>query len=410
MASEESRRGALAASGSLYRSRVHRLPARGGRCDARYNRSMERALLRGAGAARFLSRYWQKRPLLIRQAIAGFRNIVSRRELIALAARDDVEARLIVRARDAWTLAHGPFRRRDFGALPPRNWTLLVQSVNLHVAAADALLRRFSFLPYARLDDLMVSYAAPGGGVGPHFDSYDVFLLQGEGRRRWRLSRQRDLALKPGLPLKILARFRAEHECILDAGDLLYLPPQVAHDGVAVDACSTYSIGFRAPSAQELATGFLDWLRDRVALDGRYRDPQLAPTRAPARIDPALQRYAMRALSALAWDERTVARFLGEYLTEPKPAVAFAPPRRALSPRAFAAAAARRGLRLDSRTQLLYDARNLFVNGVASDRRATAWPTLRCLAEARALPAGELDESALNVLYRWYRDGFLRLG
>ena len=371
---------------------------------------MERALLRGAGAARFLSRNWQKRPLLIPQAIAGFRGLLSLRELLALAGRDDVESRLIVRERNAWTLAHGPFRRSDFRTLPPRNWTLLVQSVNLHVAAADALLRRFSFLPYARLDDLMVSYAAPGGGVGPHFDSYDVFLLQAEGRRRWRLSRQRDLALKPGLPLKILERFRAEHECVLDAGDMLYLPPQVAHDGVAIDACSTYSIGFRAPSAQELATGFLDWLRDRVALDGRYGDPQLAPTRTPARISPDLQRYVARTLSDLAWSEREAAQFLGEYLTEPKPSVTFAAPQHPLSLEAFSAAAARRGVRLDRRTQLLYDARKLFINGVAIEVSATTRRALRRLAEMRELPAGTFDANTTKILYRWYRDGFLRPG
>src|SRR5439155_9013528 len=130
-----------------------------------------------------------------------------RAELFALAARDDVESRIVVRTKSRFTVAHGPFRRADFRALPARDWTLLVQGVNLHSDDADALLRRFSFLPYARLDDLTVSYAAPGGGVGPHFDSYDVFLLQGFGRRRWRLSPQRDLELKPDLPLKILARF-----------------------------------------------------------------------------------------------------------------------------------------------------------------------------------------------------------
>ncbi len=161
----------------------------------------------------------------------------------------------------------------------------LVQGVNLHLAAADALLRRFAFLPYSRLDDLLVSHAVPGGGVGPHVDSYDVFLLQGEGRRRWRIGRARERALRPNLPLKILARFRPEHDCVLKAGDMLYLPPAIAHDGIAIDTCSTYSIGFRAPSAQEVATGFLDWLRDRVVLEGRFADPGRRLARSPARID-----------------------------------------------------------------------------------------------------------------------------
>ncbi len=380
------------------------------RSGARYNPPMRRALMGGATATRFLSRYWQKRPLLVRQAIPGFRSILSWKELVSLAARDDVESRLVLRDRGRWTLEHGPFRRRDLTALPSRNWTLLVQGVNLHVAAADALLRLFSFIPHARLDDLMVSYAAPGGGVGPHVDSYDVFLLQGDGRRRWRIGRQRDLALKPRLPLKVLARFRPQHECVLEPGDMLYLPPDVAHDGVAIDVCSTYSIGFRAPSAQELATGFLDWLRDSLSLDGRYRDPDLAWSREPARVGRDLRAYAARTLSRVAWDEGTIARFLGAFLTEPKPAVTFAPPRRPLSPAAFAARAARAGLRLDSRTQLLYDANHLFVNGDAARPPAGERDTLRRLANARALGAGAIGPAAARLLYRWYRDGFLHFG
>ena len=368
---------------------------------------MESALLGGATPARFLRHYWQKRPLLIRQAIAGFQGLLSTRELFVLAARDDVESRLVWRERSRWMLAHGPFRRADFRALPKRNWTLLVQGLNLHRVAADALLRRFAFIPYARLDDVMVSYAAPGGGVGPHFDSYDVFLLQGEGRRRWRVGRQRDLALKPGLPLKILARFRPEHEWLLGPGDMLYLPPAVAHDGIALDVCSTYSIGFRAPSAQEVAIAFLDWLRDRIALDGRYTDPGRRPARSPARIEPALRTYAVTTLRRLAWDERTIARFLGAYLTEPKPGVVFSPPRGDSGPVCFARRAAHRGVRLDSRTVLLYDERNLFINGDALAWPARSRAALKRLADARRLAAGEIDDRASSLLYRWYRDGFL---
>jgi 50S ribosomal protein L16 3-hydroxylase len=368
---------------------------------------MERALFGGANVARFLGRYWQKRPLLVREALPGFRGLLSWTDLVSLSVRDDVESRLVLRDRNRWTLTHGPFRRRDLATLPERNWTLLVQGVNLHVAKADALLRRFSFIPLARLDDLMVSYAAPGGGVGPHFDSYDVFLLQGEGRRRWRVGRQRDLALKPGLPVKILARFRPRHECVLDPGDMLYLPPDVAHDGVAVDACSTYSIGFRAPTEQELATAFLDWLRDRVDVDGRYRDPDLGVQRNPARIGRALEAYAKDVLSRVTWNERAVERFLGAYLTEPKPAVSFSPPARPVSRTTFAARASRRGVRLDSATQLLYDARHLFMNGDVLEPPANAKSALRRLADARELRPGRLDRDALKLLYRWYCDGFL---
>jgi 50S ribosomal protein L16 3-hydroxylase len=257
---------------------------------------------------------------------------------------------------------------------------------------------------------LLISHAVPGGGVGPHVDSYDVFLLQGEGRRRWRIGRQAERALKPNLPLKILARFRPEADCVLDPGDMLYLPPEVAHDGVAIDTCSTYSIGFRAPSAQEIATSFLDWMRDRVVLDGQYGDPGRPPARNPARIERNLQVYAAATLRRLAWDEPTTARFLGSHLTEPKPSVAFAAPKRALGRTRFIRRATRRGVRLDGRTQLLYDERNLFINGAA-----LAWPArgrvaLQRIADQRRLAAGEIDESAWPWLYRWYRDGFLHVG
>jgi len=370
---------------------------------------MDPALLGGA-PRRFLQRYWQQRPLLVRQAIAGFRGLLSTRELFALAARDDVESRLVLRERGRWSLAHGPFRHADLRALPERNWTLLVQGVNLHLAAADALLRRFAFLPYSRLDDLLVSHAAPGGGVGPHVDSYDVFLLQGAGRRRWRIARQRDLALKPNLPLKILARFRADSDWVLEPGDMLYLPPAIAHDGVALDACSTYSIGFRAPSAQELATSFLDWLRDRVALGGYYTDAGRKPLQHPARIDRDLRAYATATLRRLAWDERAAAQFLGSHLTEPKPTVAFSAPAHVLGPKRFIDRAARHGLRLDGRTQLLYDERNLFING-----EAYAWPprgraALKRIADLRRLGASEIGDGAWPWFYRWYCDGFLHVG
>ena len=370
---------------------------------------MPRALLGSAIAKRFLSRYWQKHPLFVPGALPGFRSILSWKDLMRLALRDDVESRLVMREGRRWTLAHGPFRRRDFAALPSRNWTLLVQGVNLHVAEADALLRRFAFIPYARLDDLMVSYAAPGGSVGPHFDSYDVFLLQGDGRRRWRIGRQRDLELRRGLPLKILARFRPEAERVVDAGDMLYLPPDIAHEGVAIDTCSTYSIGFRAPTAQELATGFLDAMRDAVALEGRYRDPDLAPSREPARMGRELQAYAAKIASSLQWNERAIVRWLGAYLTEPKPAVAFAPPRVPLSLSTFALRAARNGLRLDSRTQLLYDAAHLFINGEVLRPPAQSRAMLRRLANARALGPQALSPETAGVAYRWYCNGFLHI-
>jgi 50S ribosomal protein L16 3-hydroxylase len=363
--------------------------------------------LGGLTPAAFLRRHWQKRALLMRHAVRGFRGCLSTQELFALSGRDDVESRIVIRERARWSTVQGPFRRSVFSNLPARGWTLLVHGANLYCAAGDALLRRFAFIPYARLDDLMVSYAAPGGGVGAHFDSYDVFLLQGEGRRRWRISTQRDLALRAGLPLKILARFRPTAQWTLDPGDMLYLPPDHAHEGVAIDACTTYSIGFRAPSTQDLGTAFLDWLRDRLALSGRYADPGLTPAREPARIDAAMQAQCSAMLSAIRWDERDVARFLGCHLTEPKPHVFFDTPPRALSLRRFTATAMRRGLHLDPRTQILYDARNLYINGTSlASPRATA--RLKRLANARHLDGDDVGgAAAVRILHRWYHDGYI---
>jgi 50S ribosomal protein L16 3-hydroxylase len=375
-------------------------------------KSPARTLLGGHPPSTFLRRFWQKDAQLVRGAVPGFAGLFTRDELFALAGHDDVESRLVVRGRGSWTMDHGPFRRAHFKTLPATGWTLLVQGVNLHSDAADALLRRFAFLPYARLDDLMVSYAAPGGGVGPHVDSYDVFLLQGEGRRRWRYGRQDDLSLKAGLPVKILRRFTPQMDAVLAPGDMLYLPPSFAHDGVAVDACTTYSIGFRAASRNEIGQAFLDHLRDELALDGRYADPDLRPSDEPARVAAPMQRRVDSILREIIWDRAATARFLGVFLSDPKPDVYFEPPARPLSRAAFAKAIAGRGVALDRRTQWLYDDGAIYLNG-----EANGWPTgsresLIDLANSRslsALRAASLSIAALQFLYDGYVHGFLHV-
>jgi 50S ribosomal protein L16 3-hydroxylase len=369
-------------------------------------------MLGGRSPSSFLARFWHKEALLVRRALPDFVDPVSLRELFTLAQRDDVESRLVVRNRTRWSLAHGPFKRRDLDALPARNWTLLVQGVNLRVPAADALMRRFAFVPYARLDDVMVSCAAPGGGVGPHFDSYDVFLLQGAGRRRWRYGSQSDLALRPDLPLKILARFTPRHEAIVERGDLLYLPPHHAHEGVALDACTTYSIGFRAAGATELATAFLDHLRDQVDLSGRYADPDLKRATEPARISAPMQRRYAELIEHVRWDRAIVARFLGCWLSEPKPNVFFDAPAAPASAAAFSRAAAAHGLRLDTRTQLLYDDTHVYVNGEAMRWPAADRDALARVANARSLKAADvapLARSTLALLHDWYLHGYLHV-
>jgi len=359
-------------------------------------------LLGGLSPAQFMKRHWQKKPLLVRNAIPAFRPLLSRAELFALAARDEVESRLVQREGRAWRLQRGPFARRALPALHKPDWTLLVQGVDLHHRAVHELLQGFAFVPAARLDDLMISYATDGGGVGPHFDSYDVFLLQAEGRRRWRIGRQDDLALRDDVPLKILARFEPEQEVVLEPGDMLYLPPRYAHDGVAEGECQTYSIGFRAPARAELARELLQRIADEAAeLDDQlYRDGAQPATDTPGAIPPALRAFASQALAAALKDPHALDRALGEYLTEPKPTVWFEAAR---APRRL------RGLVLDSRTRMLHDARHVFVNGEswrAAGRDATL---MRRLADRRRLDARDLagaSEAARELLQSWCEAGW----
>jgi len=371
-------------------------------------------LLGGLTPASFLSEYWQKKPMLVRQAVPDLGGIVPPAELIGLGGREDVESRLFVRRGSRWNVRDGPLPRAAFSGLPRANWTLLVHGLNLHVPAADALLRRFSFIPYARLDDVLVSYAVDGGGVGAHVDSYDVFLLQGEGRRRWRVGTQRDRRLDPRAPHRVLARFRPQREWILEPGDMLYLPPGWAHEGTAVGACTTYSIGFRAPSAQELGTAYLDYLRDRLQLEGMYTDPELKTQRHPAAIPAGMARKARRLLGPVGRRGNDLGRFLGTYLSEPKPQIVFIPPREPLSERRFLALVETSGVRLSPRTLMLFDQSHLYVNAVAMTMTAMAAPQrshLRALADRRSLPPGAmLTRPLLSLLYRWYRDGWLLTG
>lgn len=368
-------------------------------------------LLGGMSARAFLARHWQKQPLLVRGAVPGMRNLAGIDELFRIAERDDCESRLVTRTGSRWTLEHGPFARTRRRTLPAKQWTLLVQGLNHFLPAADALMRRFAFVPYARLDDVMVSYAATDGGVGPHVDSYDVFLLQGEGRRRWRISYQRDQEVDPRAPLKMLQHFRAEQEWVLEPGDMLYLPPGVAHDGVALDPCMTYSIGFRAPSAQELAQEFLSFVQDGLDLDGRYADADLAPQRQPAQLGDAFVDRAARMLEAIRWKRADIERFLGQYLSEPKAHVQFEPPARPLARRAFEQACARRGVRLALPTQMLYRGTRVFINGEAISAPSSAGRALRRLADERKLaPHASHDTALAAMLHEWYRAGFVLLG
>ena len=371
----------------------------------------QRALLGGRPPREFLADYWQKRPLVVRGAWPRLVDPASVSDLFRFAARADCESRLVVRDGARWRLEHGPLAPTRARRLPARRWTLLVQGLNHFVPAADRLLRAFRFLPYARLDDVMVSYAAPGGGVGPHVDSYDVFLLQGRGRRRWRIARTRDLALDERAPLQVLRRFRPDREWILEPGDMLYLPPGIAHEGTALEPCFTYSIGFRAPSGRELADGFLAFLEDRLDPGGRrYADPDLRPARRPAALDDAFVERCAALLAGVRWTPGDVEAFLGAYLSEPKPHVRFSPPARPVAQRAFERTAARRGVRLAGASGMLFRRGHLYLNGEPIAVAGRTRRILERLADERALPPGtSVTPAAAALLYTWYRAGWIAL-
>jgi 50S ribosomal protein L16 3-hydroxylase len=372
---------------------------------------MTRSPLGVLGPEQFLRTYWQRKPLLARAAMPDITGMFATSELIALACRDDVESRLVMRTSGRWQVRTGPFRRRVLTSLPKRGWTLLVQGVDAHLSAARALMPRFGFIPYARQDDLMVSLAPVGGGVGPHFDSYDVFLLQAQGRRRWRLSTQSDLRLVDSAPLKILRRFVPTREISVEPGDLLYLPPRYAHDGVAESDCITCSIGFRAPSRQEICYEFLQWLQDEIHLEGRYADRDLATQRHPAQISSAMIERVESMIGALQWRRSDVARFLGQYLTEPKPQMWFTRPSQPLSLARFTQQVRRSGIKLALKTRMLFDNRSIFINGERVDAPAHARPILMALADTRELMPWPCKADALSrMLHLWYKCGYVDLG
>ncbi|MDC8759188.1 cupin domain-containing protein [Janthinobacterium fluminis] len=361
--------------------------------------------------AQFLRDYWHKKPLLIRQAIPGFKPLMSVAALAALAAQDHVEARLVSHSDGAWQMQHGPVA--ELPARDAREWTLLVQGANLHNDAADDLLRQFRFIPDARLDDLMISFATDGGGVGPHFDSYDVFLLQAQGQRRWRIGAQKDLSLVEGLPLKILSKFKPTEEFILEPGDMLYLPPHYAHDGVAIGDCQTYSVGFRSPSYQELGEAFLQFMADSIDLPGRYGDPDLEVSKHPAEIPRNMLSTIAAELNKVRFTEDDVTIFLGEHLSEPKHNVFFKGPAKPLTPERFALSAAKKGVALSRKTLMLYRGKHVFINGESFAIGRADKVALEALANARALDGAALagaSEDVMDALYTWYQDGWLELG
>ncbi|HLM53282.1 MAG TPA: cupin domain-containing protein [Pseudoxanthomonas sp.] len=354
----------------------------------------------GMTAAEFLREYWQKKPLLIRAAFPGFQSPLQPEDLAGLACEELALSRLVVhdRGRDAWSVRGGPFAEDDFPGLPDRDWTLLVQDVDKWDADVRALLPHFDFLPRWRIDDVMVSFAATGGSVGAHVDQYDVFLLQAQGRRHWRIDARPapPTGFRDDVELKLLREFSPSHDWVLEPGDMLYLPPGVPHHGVALDPCLTFSVGMRAPSATELASDYLDHLIEGADESLRYRDPDLAPPGDPNEIDAQAVARAVEALNALRIeDPERLGDWFGRFITSYRAAGEVTP---GPDPRS----------RIEVEWDLEHGARlQRHPFSRAAWRRSGEAATLFCSGLALALPLA--DAQALAAAEELDGDGYMRL-
>ena len=269
-------------------------------------------------ADQFLAEYWQKKPLLIRNAIPNFEPPINGDDLAGLSLEAEVESRLVI--GDDWALEHGPFEESRFASLPEQNWSLLVQGVDLWVPEVADLLSSFDFLPSWRVDDIMVSYAEDGGNVGPHFDYYDVFLIQGEGQRHWQIGQlcsEADLHTD-STALKILKNLEVSDEWTLNPGDMLYLPPKIAHHGVAIGQCTTFSVGFRAPAATEMLDDLATELLSRDITPNHLQDPPLNAAMANEPISGAYIQQVKELLQQTLDDEQMLGEWFAQFMTEPK--------------------------------------------------------------------------------------------
>ncbi len=369
-------------------------------------------LLGGLTPDAFMQRHWQRQPLLVRQAWPGVQPPATRAQLLALAGRSELNARLVQRNGRQWQVQMAPIARRHMPAMKVPGWTVLVPGCDGVLPAAHALQQRFRFVPDVRLDDVMISWASPGGGVGPHVDSYDVFLLQVQGQRRWRVAPPGEQRLKPGLPLKILSRFKPEQEWLLDPGDLLYLPPGWGHDGVAEGGpCMTCSIGFRAPTVAELNHELLLRLADALPnTSPRYVDKRQRATAQPAAVPDELLRFAREGLRALLADPQHLSVAVGEWASEPSARVVFEGAEDVDCAWQQSLAS---GVRLDARSRLLHRGEHLFLNGESFGCGGSDASVLHQLAHRRHLTAPELrglSRQARSVVRQWVEDGWLHPG
>jgi 50S ribosomal protein L16 3-hydroxylase len=382
--------------------------------------------LGGLTPAQFMKKHWQKTPLLVRDAFPDFVAPVSITDVLGLCGDDLAQSRLIKKSKAKWALDHGPFSPRQIPSIKTPDWTVLVQQVNTLLPAADRFLDAFRFVPEARLDDLMISVAGPDGGIGAHVDSYDVFLVQAAGKRRWEIAADFDPALEDDVPLKILRDFTAQNDWVLGPGDLLYLPPNIAHRGTAVGpGCMTWSVGFRAPGRLALAdhawTSHLDQLEDTD-----WQDPWLNATANPGQIPVRLLRELTAQAMSTFPTKAVVQNAIAALLSEPAPSAVFQAPKRPAPPDKFWEYAAKKGVRLSSASRLIYVNNTFFMNGekIGQNLSKSDVQILKNLSDHRQLsketcvtlrqhlserPPGKSNGLGPleNTLYEMYLDGWI---
>lgn len=381
------------------------------------------ALFGGLSPNQFMAQYWHKKPLLVRGAIPAFAlsseigepldSPIPAKQLLQFAFKDEVESRLVT--SKPWGFEQGPFSKQSIPSVDKPNWTLLFQGMEAHHPAAAKILSWFRFIPDARLDDLMISIAGVGGGVGPHFDSYDVFLIQMSGRRRWRISEQKDLSLNPKLPLKILQSFKPEQDWVLEPGDMLYLPPHVAHDGIALDAgCQTWSVGFRSPSFKELLQEGLwrlaESLEDIPALEQKFADPKQRATQTADQLPNELIGQLSSKLKDLKLNQ--IDGFLpgiAAYLSEPKQQALFDAPESPLKPKEFLKKLDSRKLVPHPQTRILSLKKQVYCNGenVSKGQKTDIGRAWQALAATKRLGTTKIQHLDKSSLYEAYLAGWL---
>ena len=362
----------------------------------------------------FLKKYWQKKPLLIRDAIKNFKSPITEKDLFRIAQNENAISRLIEFKRGIWQVKYGPFKKLDLPKKINTPWTILVQNMNHHLPFAESFLNLFKFIPYARLDDLMVSFATKKGSVGPHFDSYDVFLFQAKGEREWKISEQKKFSLDKKSAIKIITNFKVKNTWVLKPGDLLYLPPNVGHWGVSQsDDCLTYSIGFRAPGTFEIQSKFLDFIQDNLITNKNdlYRDPNLNLQKNPSEINSNMIKKIQRIVNQLRWNTNSINNFIGQLLTEPIEGAVFETSK-SMTAEVFIKDLIKKPLKLNPKTRMLFIKNNFFINGelIEADKKSIMY--LKQLANDREISIkSTLNKKDLNalgiVLLPLYLSGFI---